>query len=104
MRNLAVQFSLFSACVLNLVPFSIPFSAQAQLTVNTTQNAAISGNNNQVTQVVNQTIIYRSQNSGRSFDRNNRNEQKNSGDDGDEREHHHRRHGGWRHNGEGERE
>jgi hypothetical protein len=62
MRNLTLQFSLFSACLFNLVPLS----AQAQLTINNTQNTAISGSNNQVTQVINQTIIYRPQRSQNS--------------------------------------
>ncbi|WP_404785151.1 hypothetical protein [Altericista sp. CCNU0014] len=64
MRNLPLQFGFFGAGLLSL----LPLSAQAQLTVNATQNAAISGDNNQITQVVNQTIIYRSKNtSKRSF-------------------------------------
>jgi hypothetical protein len=64
MRKSILQFSLWSACTFNLVPLS----AQAQPIVNNTQNAAISGNNNQITQVINQTIIYRSKNSSnRSF-------------------------------------
>lgn len=59
MRKSILQFSLLSACTFNLVPLS----AQAQPIVNNTQNAAISGNNNQITQVINQTIIYRSKSS-----------------------------------------
>jgi hypothetical protein len=95
MRNSTIPLSLFSACILNFVPLS----AQAQLTVNTTQNSAISGNNNQVTQIVNQTIIYRPQNSNRSsnpnrsFDREN-NEHDQRGDaDHKKRGHHHKHHG-----------
>jgi hypothetical protein len=59
MRKSILQFSVLSASLFNLAPLS----AQAQVVINNTQNAAISGNNNQITQVINQTIIYRSKNS-----------------------------------------
>jgi hypothetical protein len=59
MHKSTLQFSLLSACIFNLVPLT----AYAQLTINNNQSAAISGSNNQVTQVINQTIIYRPQNS-----------------------------------------
>jgi hypothetical protein len=58
MNSLKIYFSLIGAGILNLVPLS----AQAQLVINSTQNAAINGDNNQVTQVINQTIIYQTQN------------------------------------------
>jgi hypothetical protein len=94
MRNLTIQLSLFSACILNFVPLS----AQAQLTINTTQNSAISGNNNQVTQIVNQTIIYRPQNSNRSsnqnrsFGRGNNEHDEKGNTDNKDRKHHHKHH------------
>jgi hypothetical protein len=93
MRNLTLQFGLFSVCAFNLVPLS----AQAQLTINNTQNSAISGNNNQVTQVINQTIIYRPRNSSnRSFLRR-ENKNKDKEDRGNRR--------GWNHrHREGDRE
>jgi hypothetical protein len=97
MRLSTIQFSLFSACFLSFTPLS----AQAQVTINNTQNSAIVGNNNQVTQVINQTIIYRPQrankssNSNRYFDKkNDRHEKK---DDDKDRGHHHKRHGGRSH-------
>jgi hypothetical protein len=88
MRNLTLQFGLFSACVLNLAPLP----SQAQLTINNTQNSAISGNNNQVTQVINQTIIYRPQNSSNRsfFKREDKNEDKEDRDNKRGRNHHHR--------------
>jgi hypothetical protein len=98
MRPSTIQFSLFSACLLSF----IPLSAQAQLTTNDTQNSAIVGNNNQVTQVINQTIIYRPQrannfsNSNRSFDKKNDNRDERRDDDKD-RGHHHKNHGGRSH-------
>jgi hypothetical protein len=52
-----INLSLIGAGVLSMVPFS----AQSQVVINSTQNAAINGDNNQITQVINQTIIYRSQ-------------------------------------------
>jgi hypothetical protein len=58
MNSLKIHFSLISAGTLSL----LPMSAQAQLVINSTQNAAINGDNNQVTQVINQTIIYQPQN------------------------------------------
>jgi hypothetical protein len=58
MNSLKIHFSLISAGILSL----FPMSAQAQLVINSTQNAAINGDNNQVTQVINQTIIYQPQN------------------------------------------
>ena len=61
MRNSTVQFSLFGACIFS----SFPLVSLAQPILNAAQNSVISGNNNQVTQVINQTVIYR-QNSGRS--------------------------------------
>lgn len=95
MRSSTIQFSLFSACLLSVVPLS----AQAQLTVNTTQNSAIVGNNNQVTQIVNQTIIYRPQKSNRFSNSNHSSGRKNNKNDDrkdfDERDrgHHHKHHG-----------
>ncbi len=59
MNSLKIPFSLISAGVLNV----FPLSAQAQLVINSTQNAVINGDNNQVTQVINQTIINQNQNS-----------------------------------------
>jgi hypothetical protein len=59
MNRLPIHFSLIGAGVLSF----FPLSAQAQLVINSTQNAAINGDNNQITQVINQTIIYRPQNS-----------------------------------------
>jgi hypothetical protein len=93
MRPSTIQFSLFSACLLSFAPLS----AQAQLTINNTQNSAIVGDNNQVTQVINQTIIYRPQRennsskSNRSFDKKN-DDRYEKGDDKD-RGHHHKNHG-----------
>jgi hypothetical protein len=99
MRKSTLQFGFLSACLFNLAPLS----AQAQLTVNTTQNAAISGNNNQITQVVNQTIIYRPQNSSNrpAFRKDReRDERENHGEERG-RNHHHKNHGDGSH---GERE
>jgi hypothetical protein len=98
MRPSTIQFSLFSACLLSF----IPLSAQAQLTINNTQNSAIVGDNNQVTQVINQTIIYRPQRannsskSNRSFGKKNDDRHEKRDDDKD-RGHHHKNHGGRSH-------
>jgi hypothetical protein len=98
MRPSTIQFSLFSAGLLSFAPLS----AQAQLTINNTQNSAIVGDNNQVTQVINQTIIYRPQRvnnsskSNRSFDKNNDNRNERRDDDKD-RGHHHKHHSGRSH-------
>jgi hypothetical protein len=98
MRPSTIQFSLFSACLLSFTPLS----AQAQLTINNTQNSAIVGDNNQVTQVINQTIIYRPQRannsskSNRSFDKKNDDRDERRDDDKD-RGHHHKNHGGRSH-------
>lgn len=101
MRPSTIQFSLFSACLLSFAPLS----AQAQLTINTTQNSAIFGDNNQVTQIVNQTIIYRPQNSNRSSNSNrsfgrehNKNDERKDFDNRD-RGHHHKNHGKGSHKG-----
>ncbi|NJM76169.1 MAG: hypothetical protein HC852_10715 [Acaryochloridaceae cyanobacterium RU_4_10] len=105
MRLSTIQFSLFSACLLSVVPLS----AQAQLTINTTQNSAVVGDNNQITQIVNQTIIYRpkksnnSSNLNRSFGRgqNENNEKKKMIlDDKDRGNHHHKHHGKGSHKGD----
>jgi hypothetical protein len=94
MRNSTIQLSLLSACIFNFVPLS----AQAQFTINTTQNSAISGNNNQVTQIVNQTIIYHPQKSKRSSNSNRRSfgREHNEHDERGDRDHkdrgHHRKH------------
>ena len=93
MRSSIIQLSLFSACILSIVPLS----AQAQLIINTTQNSAISGNNNQVTQIVNQTIIYRPQKSNRSSKSNRYsgggNNQHNQSANHKDRKPHHKHHG-----------
>jgi hypothetical protein len=60
MRNSTIPFSLFGAFIFN----SFPLVALAQPILSAVQSSVISGNNNQVTQVINQTVIYR-QNSGR---------------------------------------
>ena len=99
MRKSTLQFSFLSACLFNLAPLS----AKAQLTINTTQNAAISGNNNQLTQIVNQTIIYRPQNSSNrpSFRKGKENDDRE--DHGEKREwSHHHKHDGRGFNGERE--
>jgi hypothetical protein len=98
MRKLTLQFGFLSACLFNLAPLS----AQAQVIVNTTQNAAISGNNNQITQVVNQTIIYRPQNSSNrpSFRKDKENDGREDRGEERRRSHHHKNHG----RGNGERE
>jgi hypothetical protein len=104
MRLSTIQFGLFSACLLSVVPLS----AQAQLTINTTQNSAVVGDNNQITQIVNQTIIYRpkksnnSSNLNRSFGRkhNENNERKKDFDDKDRGNHHHKSYGKGSHKGD----
>jgi hypothetical protein len=58
MNSLPIHFSLISAGVLSF----FPLSAQAQIVINSSQNAAINGDNNQITQVINQTIIYQNRN------------------------------------------
>jgi hypothetical protein len=84
MNSLKIHFSLISAGALSF----FPLSAQAQLVINSTQNAAINGDNNQITQVINQTIIYRPQN--RRFSQpGNSNRQNRGENDGDRR--------GWNH-------
>lgn len=98
MRLSTIQLSLFSACLLSFAPLS----AQAQLTINNAQNSAIVGDNNQVTQVINQTIIYRPQRannsskSNRSFDKKNNHRDERKDDDKD-RGHHHKHNGGRSH-------
>lgn len=91
MHKSTLQFSLLGACVFNLVSLS----SQAQLTINNTQNAAISGSNNQINQVINQTIIYRPQNSSNrsSFRKDKENDDRE--DRGNKRSwgHHHNNHG-----------
>jgi hypothetical protein len=57
MNKLTVNFSLVGAGIFSL----FPLSAQSQVVINSTQNAAINGDNNQITQVINQTIIYQPQ-------------------------------------------
>jgi hypothetical protein len=103
MRLSTIQFGLFSACLLSVVPLS----AQAQLTINTTQNSAVVGDNNQITQIVNQTIIYRPQksnrssNSSRSFGReHNKNNESKDFDNRDRGNHHHKNHRKGSHKGD----
>jgi hypothetical protein len=79
MNILPIHFSLISAGILSL----FPLSAQAQLVINSTQNAAINGDNNQITQVINQTIIY--QNRGPNFSRPGNMRRHNSGQNDDDR-------------------
>jgi hypothetical protein len=79
MNSLPIHFSLIGAGILSL----FPLSAQAQLVINSTQNAAINGDNNQITQVINQTIIY--QNRGSNFSRPRNMNQHNFGRNDDDR-------------------
>jgi hypothetical protein len=86
MHSLKIHFSLMSAGILSF----FPLSAQAQLVINSTQNAAINGDNNQITQVINQTIIYQrnprsphAENMNRGQDDNDRRGRNNSHHDDD---------------------
>jgi hypothetical protein len=92
-----INFSLIGAGVLS----TVPFSAQSQIVINSTQNAAINGDNNQITQVINQTIIYRPQKPNFSHDRqmNRRHSEEDIGEGGGGREHH-ENHRGRRFKGE----
>lgn len=101
MRNSTIPFSLFGACIFS----SFPLAALAQPILNAAQSSVISGDNNQVTQVINQTVIYR-QNSGRpSFRKNGeRRERDSEHSDRDENDQgrRHKGNGGWRHKGDGD--